>query len=107
MEDDSVLHNKWTDVEKVILERRSVRLYQKKQVPDFLVKRILEAGRYAPSAGNCQPWKFIVIQDQQIINDLSKDLTHFFKTVKALIDYRSGNLKFVRKFLAKAAKIIF
>ena len=45
----------WTPAEEVILKRRSVRMYKKEQVPEFMIRRILEAGRFAPSAGNGQP----------------------------------------------------
>ena len=45
------LKKDFTETEKVILSRRSVRQYKKEQVPEFMVKRILEAGRFAPSAG--------------------------------------------------------
>lgn len=62
----------WNEVERVILSRRSVRLYKDKQVPEELVKRILEAGRFAPSAGNFQPWKFIVVRDPKILNFLEE-----------------------------------
>lgn len=62
----------WTPTEQIILERRSVRLYQEKQVPEQLIKRILEAGRFAPSAGNCQPWKFVVLRDPQVLGMLSE-----------------------------------
>ncbi len=58
-------------VETTILERRSVRLYRDKPVPEYLVKRILETGRYAPSAGNCQSWKFVVVQDPQLIAEMT------------------------------------
>ena len=57
------LEENFTETEKVILSRRSVRWYKKEQVPEFMVKRILEAGRFAPSAGNCQPWKFVVVRE--------------------------------------------
>ena len=46
-------------------------LYKKEQVPEFMVKRILEAGRFAPSAGNCQPWKFVVVREPKIIHDMT------------------------------------
>lgn len=62
----------FTETEKVILSRRSVRLYKKEQVPEFMVKRILEAGRFAPSAGNFQPWKFIVLRDPEVINGITE-----------------------------------
>lgn len=67
-----------TETEQVIYKRRSVRLFQKKQVPKDMVTRIIEAGRFAPSAGNCQPWAFVAIQDQDLIKEMCD------KTEKAL-----------------------
>ncbi len=49
----------------VIKKRRSVRKYRKDRIPDNVLRRILEAGRIAPSAKNIQPWKFIVIKDEE------------------------------------------
>ena len=60
-----------TETEMVIYKRRSIRLYKKKQVPEDMVKRVIEAGRYAPSAGNNQPWKFVVIQNKDTIKKIS------------------------------------
>ncbi|MFP5383355.1 MAG: nitroreductase family protein [Gammaproteobacteria bacterium] len=62
----------FNEVESVIIERRSVRVYRDKPVPEYLVKRILEAGRYAPTAGNCQSWKFVVVQDPQLIAEMAE-----------------------------------
>ncbi|MHA1915217.1 MAG: nitroreductase family protein [Promethearchaeota archaeon] len=67
----------WNEIEKAVFTRRSVRNYKDKPVPDSLVQRVLEAGRFAPSAGNCQPWKFIVITDKALIaeiNNVTKNL---------------------------------
>ncbi|MEM3486372.1 MAG: nitroreductase family protein [Candidatus Methanomethyliaceae archaeon] len=69
---DQVRVQDWNETEKVILTRRSVRLYKDKQVPEELVKRILEAGRFAPSAGNFQPWKFVVVRDPKILTFLEE-----------------------------------
>jgi len=62
--------DQWNAVEKAILERRSVRNYEDKPVPETLIRRVLEAGRFAPSAGNCQPWKFIVITDRKVLDEI-------------------------------------
>ena len=78
----------WTPTEEVILRRRSVRLYKKEQVPEFMVKRILEAGRFAPSAGNGQPWKFVVLREPEIINGVTETTVKICKVFKSLIDYR-------------------
>ncbi len=75
----------WNPVEKVILERRSVRLYQDKQVPEELIKRILEAGRFAPSHGNCQPWKFIVIRDPAMLKELTETVAGICQNLAAFL----------------------
>lgn len=77
-----------TSIEDVILNRRSVRMYKKEQVPEFMIKRILEAGRFAPSACNCQPWKFIVLREPEIIQGITNTTVNICKTFKSLIDYR-------------------
>ena len=51
------------DVLNVIETRRSVRKYMHAPVHDGDLKKILEAGRLAPSAGNKQPWGFVVVRD--------------------------------------------
>ncbi|MBI4284888.1 MAG: nitroreductase family protein [Chloroflexi bacterium] len=54
------------DVLEAIRTRRSIRRYKKEPVPPELVAQILEAGRWAPSADNSQPWRFIVLEDALI-----------------------------------------
>ncbi|ACL04235.1 nitroreductase [Desulfatibacillum aliphaticivorans] len=61
-----------TETEKVIYNRRSIRLYKKKRVPKELVHRIIEAGRFAPSAGNNQPWKFVAITNPDVIEEIDQ-----------------------------------
>jgi nitroreductase len=53
------------DVLKAIETRRSVRKYKPAPIPDGDLKKILEAGRLAPSAGNKQPWGFVVVRDAE------------------------------------------
>ncbi len=57
----------WTPVERAVMERRSVRNYKKDPVPEPLIRRVLEAGRFAPSGGNHQPWKFTVVTDPEFL----------------------------------------
>jgi nitroreductase len=47
-------------------DRRSIRRYRPDPVPDEMVQELLEAGRWAPSANNLQPWTFIVIRDREM-----------------------------------------
>lgn len=59
------------DVLKAIQTRRSIRQYEKgKPVEDDKLKKVLEAGRLAPSASNLQDWKFVVVQDPETLEKL-------------------------------------
>ena len=49
----------------VIKTRRSVRSFQKNGISDDVLERILEAARIAPSGNNRQPWRFVVVKDEQ------------------------------------------
>lgn len=50
------------EVFDAIRTRRSIRKYKDKQVPWDNIVTIMQAGKYAPSAGNLQNWKFIVVK---------------------------------------------
>ncbi|MCP4749342.1 MAG: hypothetical protein GY866_00475 [Proteobacteria bacterium] len=63
------------DIIDVLVSRKSIRRYLPDPVPDEMIDKILEAARWAPTGENYQPWRFIVIKDQQTrdrIGDLSK-----------------------------------
>jgi len=51
------------DLYEAISDRFSVRAYQDTPVEPDKLRRVLEAGRSAPSGNNGQPWKFVVVQD--------------------------------------------
>ena len=51
------------DVFEAIKTRRSIRKYRREPIPDEKLESIFEAARLAPSAGNRQPWRFVVVQD--------------------------------------------
>jgi len=53
------------DVKNAILNRRSIRKYTKEVVSDEKLMEILEAGRWAPSGLNNQPWRFVIIKDRK------------------------------------------
>lgn len=48
----------------VIGKRRSIRKYTKEKISDEHIRIILDAARVAPSTNNSQPWRFIVVKDQ-------------------------------------------
>lgn len=53
------------DIYEAIATRRSIRKYKSDPVEEEKLNRILESARIAPSAGNRQPWHFIVVTDEQ------------------------------------------
>ncbi len=55
---------------KEIFERRSIRKYTEKDVPDWMVTELLKAAMSAPSAGNQQPWEFIIIKNRQTLDKI-------------------------------------
>ncbi|MCP8312307.1 MAG: nitroreductase family protein [Candidatus Methylarchaceae archaeon HK02M1] len=60
------------DVFDAISERRSVRKFKDEPVPYDSLLKILEAARLAPSAGNRQPWMFMVIKDRAKKKELAR-----------------------------------
>ncbi len=51
------------EFDKVIKDRVSIRKYQKRNIDNSQLNYILECGHAAPTAGNVQPWEFIVVRD--------------------------------------------
>lgn len=60
------------EVTRVLCERRSVRKYLDKQVPDDVLNEILKCGTYAPSGKNKQSAKIVVVRDKSTINEIAK-----------------------------------
>jgi nitroreductase len=58
--------------------RRSIRRYRTDPVPDEMIEQLLEAGRWAPSASNRQPWTFIVICDEAIRQQVAENAAYYF-----------------------------
>ncbi|RKY83792.1 nitroreductase [candidate division KSB1 bacterium] len=60
------------DVFEAIKFRRSIRSYQPKEIPKKSLERIIDAFRFAPSANNEQPWKLIIVKNEELKKDLAK-----------------------------------
>ena len=50
----------------IVKRRAMIRAYKNDPVPEELIQRLLEYAVRAPSAGNLQPWEFIIIQDPEV-----------------------------------------
>jgi nitroreductase len=60
------------DAIEAILTRRSIRRYTPQQVPEETVRQLLQAAMSAPSAGNEQPWQFVVITDRRLLDEIPR-----------------------------------
>ncbi len=63
-----------------IKKRRSIRKYKDTQIEKEKIEAIIEAGLFAPSGHNAQPWHFTILQNKEIIDDISTE------TKKMLLD---------------------
>ncbi len=60
------------EVLRTIRERRSIPRFKPERIPDEILHEVLEAGRWAPSYANLQPWEFIVVRDEAVKARLSE-----------------------------------
>jgi nitroreductase len=51
--------------------RKSIRRFKQTAVPDDVIRKILDAGRLAPSANNTQTWSFLVIKDRVVLKKMA------------------------------------
>ncbi len=61
---------------EALLKRRSIRVFKDAEVPLDMILKAVEVARYAPSAGNKQPWRFVIIRDSKRLEDLAKLLRY-------------------------------
>lgn len=69
------------EINSAIKGRRSVRKFKKKAVPSKFIEGILEAGRWAPSGLNNQPWRFMVLSGR--LKDDLADYTKYGQIMKS------------------------
>jgi nitroreductase len=67
----------------IIRNRRTVRKFKPTPVPDEHIVKILDAARYAPTAGNQQTWKFLVVRDRSKLDLLVDTALSWYLTAYA------------------------
>lgn len=56
---------------ETIFNRKSVRRYTDESISEEIIQKLLEAGMSGPSATNARPWSFVVVNDENILNDMA------------------------------------
>lgn len=98
-------------ISEAIYGRRSIRVYNKNElVSDSHIEQIIEAGTWAPSACNNQGWRFIVINDEDLIHQIyERGAASFLKNVTQAIivvyDNRTDNIEYTDHIQSASAAI--
>jgi nitroreductase len=71
------------DLNEAIKGRRSIRKFKKQNVPEENIIQLIEAASYAPSAGNIQPWYFIIARNPALKKKLVDAAYHQKQTEEA------------------------
>ena len=70
------------EAERAIRTRRSIRVFEDENISNEDIEGILEAGRWAPSGLNNQPWKLVIIEDKKKAREISS-YTHYKRIVES------------------------
>lgn len=54
-----------TDLYDVMMKRRSIRVFQERDIPEEIIEKLLDAAIQAPSGGNLQPFSIILVRSQE------------------------------------------
>lgn len=92
----------WNDIERAFLVRRSIRKFKKAQVPAHLVRRMLEVGRFAPSQGNGQPYRFAVIREPDLLRNMEEFCIAACRKIASATDYTALEKGTVKRYLTEA-----
>lgn len=83
------------EVLKVIRDRRSVRVFDGKEIPESEIQKLLQAANHAPSAHNKQSWRFIVVsgtKKSELANLVNKRASEFSRSSSALLRMASRSI---------------
>jgi len=72
------------ELSEVIKNRRSIRKIKSDPIDDEKLKKVLEAGRWAPSWANSQTWRFIVVRDKNIKAEMADTLSSGNAAIEAI-----------------------
>lgn len=95
-----------TETERVIFARRSNRIFKDKPVPKQTLQRLLEAARFAPSAGNCQPYKMVVVTNRDLIRELEHESMKVLRFLKNLYLLPEGGSRALKSALFTTLSLV-
>ena len=94
------------EILKTIRNRRSTRSFTEQQIESSNLEVILEAAKYAPTGGGAQPWFFSVIQNKELIEELSSASKEVAKNHAVEQIRARANIKEFNTFYSAPAVIV-
>ncbi|MFH1492517.1 MAG: nitroreductase family protein [Candidatus Omnitrophota bacterium] len=64
------------DLIELIKKRRSVREFADRPIPKEVLENIIDAGRFAPTARNVQPWRFVAVTEKETLKKIAGITEH-------------------------------
>ncbi len=96
------------DLLEVIKSRRSVRSFKGDDVSEENINKLLEAAIYAPTAGNVQPWRFIVVKNLKAKKNLAVSaLNQLWMTQAPVIIVVCANLTRAERFYSERGRDLY
>jgi nitroreductase len=75
-----------SDLMNTIQQRRSIRRFQERDLPDDILTKLLEAARWAPSWANTQCWNFVVVRDNETKRKIQETVSPRNPSSKAIVN---------------------
>lgn len=96
--------NSNNDVIKTIMSRRSIRHFKDKPIPREALDIIIECGINAPNGSNSQPWEVRIVDNQDLINEMSEKMLAGFDSTRQVMVKSSENY---RNMFRNAYAVVF
>ena len=84
-------------VQDTVRQRRSIRKFKDHPIPESMILQVLDAGRWAPSVGNAQPWKMILVSDLDVKSNLLKITERNLREELRVTGHLDGKIESVDK----------
>ncbi len=95
------------EIINILLDRRSIRSYEDKEIPAELIETVIKCGKYACNAGGAQPWHFTVVTNRRwmdAVSALNKEI--YLKSPVERLRIKAQNPEYSDFYKAPAAIIV-
>jgi nitroreductase len=95
------------DTSEAIEGRRSVRAFKNRRVSREIIDKLIDEARWAPSAGNVQPWEFVVVRDEEVKTQLANAASDqaFIKEAPVFIVVCADENRSVREYGSRGKEL--